>query len=85
MEKAKLKRLPLAKKDKLGPSSKFGPLDIVIFIILLIFALLIIFPFYYLFIVSITPQEIYAKQNFLLWTNQPTFNELNGTWFPERD
>ena len=73
MEKAKLKRLPLAKRDKAGPSSKFGPLDIVIFIILLIFALLIIFPFYYLFIVSITPQEIYAKQNFLLWTSQPTF------------
>ena len=74
MDKVKLKRLPLAKKDKAGPSSKFGPLDVVIFIILLVFALLIIFPFYYLFIVSITPQEIYAKNNFLLWTNQPTFD-----------
>ena len=70
--KAKLKRLPLAKKDKAGPSSKFGTLDVIIFIILLVFALLIIFPFYYLFIVSITPQEVYAQNNFLLWVSKPT-------------
>ena len=77
MEKVKLKRLPLAKKDKAGPSSKFGLLDVIIFIILLVFALLIIFPFYYLFIVSITPQHIYAKNNFILWASQPTFEAYN--------
>ena len=72
MGKVKLERLPLARKDKPGPSSKFGPLDVVIFVILLVFALLIIFPFYYLFIVSITPQEVYAQNNFLLWAPKPT-------------
>ncbi len=72
MAKVKLKRLPLAKKDKAGPSSKFGTLDVIIFIILLVFALLIIFPFYYLFIVSIKPQEVYAQNNFLLWVSKPT-------------
>ena len=77
MEKVKLKRLPLAKKDKAGPSSKFGTLDVIIFIILLVFALLIIFPFYYLFIVSITPQHIYAKNNFILWSTEPTFEAYN--------
>ena len=72
MGKVKLEKLPLARKDKAGPSSKFGTMDVVIFIILLIFALLIIFPFYYLFIVSITPQEVYAQNNFLLWAPKPT-------------
>ena len=72
MAKVKLQKLPLARNDKAGPSSKFGTLDVIIFIILLIFALLIIFPFYYLFIVSITPQEIYAKNTFLLWVSTPT-------------
>ena len=71
--KVKLKRLPLAKKDKAGPSSKFGGLDVILFIILLVFALLIIFPFYYLFVVSITPHEIYANNPTLLWTPQVTF------------
>ena len=77
MGKVKLEKLPLARKDKAGPSSKFGPLDVVIFLILLTFALMIIFPFYYLFIVSITPQHIYAKNNFLLWSPQPTFEAYN--------
>ena len=72
MEKVKLTKLPLAKKDKAGPSSRFGTLDVIIFIILLVFALLIIFPFYYLFIVSITPQEVYARNSFLLWAPNPT-------------
>ena len=80
MEKIKLKKLPLAKKDKAGPSSKFGGLDVIIFIILLVFALLIIFPFYYLFIVSITPQEIYAQKNFLLWVSTPTFSAYEAVF-----
>ena len=70
----RLARLPLLTKDKPGPSSKIGPLDIVIFVILLLFALAIIFPFYYLFLVSITPQDIYANTQFLIWTPVVTFD-----------
>ena len=73
MAKTKLDRLPLARREKRGPSSRIGGFDIVLFIILLLFALAIVFPFYYLFVVSITPQEIYADNPFLLWTPKVTF------------
>ena len=77
---AKIKRLPLASKDRPGPSSKIGGFDIVLFFILLIFALLIIFPFYYLFIVSITPQDVYAANPFLLWTPEITFDAYHSVF-----
>ena len=80
MMKHRLDRLPLARRDKAGPSSRIGSFDIVIFFILLIFAILIIFPFYYLFIVSITPQEIYANNPFLLWTPEVTFEAYHGVF-----
>ena len=80
MAKQKLERLPLARRDKAGPSSRIGGFDIVIFFILLIFALLIIFPFYYLFVVSITPQEIYAANPFILWTPEVTFDAYKGVF-----
>ena len=83
MAKNKLERLPLARRDKVGPSSRIGSFDIVIFFILLIFALLIIFPFYYLFIVSITPQEIYAANPFILWTPEVTFDAYKGVFTSE--
>lgn len=70
---AQLERLPLARKEKPGPSQRMGGFDIVLFIILLLFALLVIFPFYYLFVVSITPQEIYANTPFILWTPEISF------------
>ena len=79
-EKTTLKRLPLAKKDVPGPSSKFGTMDIFLVIILAVYALLIIFPFYYLFIVSITPQEIYASNPFILWTPKITFDAYKGVF-----
>ena len=78
--KNRLEKLPLARRDKAGPSSKIGGFDIVLFIILLVFALLIIFPFYYLFLVSITPQEIYANTPFLLWTPEVTFEAYEGVF-----
>ena len=78
--KPKLERLPLNRKDKLGPSQRIGGLDIILFVILLLFALAIIFPFYYLFIVSITPQEIYAANPFLLWTPQITLEAYQGVF-----
>lgn len=78
--KNKLEKLPLARRDKAGPSSKIGGFDVVLFIILLVFALLIIFPFYYLFLVSITPQEIYANTPFLLWTPEVTFEAYEGVF-----
>jgi len=80
MARNKLERLPLARREKRSPATKIGPLDIVIFVILLIFALLIIFPFYYLFVVSITPQEIYANTPFLLWTPVVTFDAYYGVF-----
>lgn len=83
MARHKLERLPLARRDKAGPSSRIGGFDIVIFFILLIFALLIIFPFYYLFIVSITPQEIYAANPFILWTPEVTFDAYKGVFTSE--
>ena len=73
MSKIKIPKLPLAKKEKVSPSNRFGGFDVVIFLILLVFALLIIFPFYYLFIVSITPDEIYASNPMLLWTPKVSF------------
>ena len=73
MAKRVLERLPLARRDKPGPSFKFGGFDVVLLVILAIYALLIIFPFYYLFMVSITPQEIYASNPLVLWTPRVTF------------
>ena len=75
--KERLKRLPLASRDRPGPSSKFGPFDVVLFIILLVFVLLIVFPFYYLFIVSITPNEIYLNTPFILFPKEVTFEAYN--------
>ena len=80
MGKPKIEKLPLAKKDKAGPSNKFGGLDVVIFIILLVFALLIIFPFYYLFIVSITPPSIYMNNPAIFWTPKVTFEAYAGVF-----
>ena len=74
MKKLGISRLPLASKDKPGPSTRIGPLDIVICIILGLFALAIVFPFYYLFIVSITPQDIYANNPALLYTPKISFD-----------
>ena len=76
----RLERLPLARREKAGPSTKIGTLDIIIFVILLLFALLIIFPFYYLFVVSITPKEIYANTPFLLWTPEITFEAYENVF-----
>ena len=73
MAKTKLEKLPLARREKPGPSARKGPFDVVLFIILLLFALAIIFPFYYLFLISITPQEIYANNPFLIWTPEVSF------------
>jgi len=71
--KNRLEKLPLLRRDRPGPSTKFGSFDIVLFIILFIYAALIILPFYYLFIVSITPAQIYADTPVLLWTPEISF------------
>ena len=73
MKKVGIARLPLNRKEKLGPSSRIGTMDIVICIILALFALAIVLPFYYLFVVSITPEEIYANNPTLLYTPKVTF------------
>ncbi len=73
MKKVGIARLPLNRKEKLGPSARIGTMDIVICIILALFALAIVLPFYYLFVVSITPEEIYANNPTLLYTPKVTF------------
>ena len=83
MAKVKISKLPLARKEKVSPSNRFGGFDVVVFIILLIFALLIIFPFYYLFVVSITPQHIYANNPMILWTPEISFDAY-ATVFREK-
>ena len=83
MSKIKISKLPLARREKVSPSNRFGGFDVFCFIILLVFALLIIFPFYYLFIVSITPQEIYANNSFILWTPEISFDAYK-TVFTEK-
>lgn len=83
MGKIKISKLPLARREKVSPSNRFGGFDVFCFIILLMFALLIIFPFYYLFIVSITPQEIYANNSFILWTPEISFDAYK-TVFTEK-
>ena len=79
----KLEKLPLLRREKAGPSTKFGGFDVILFIILLVYALLIIVPFYYLFIVSITPAPIYADTPVLLWTPEISF-ESYQTVFAEK-
>ncbi len=78
--KAKIDKLPLARREKMGPSSRIGPLDIVIFVILLLFAAAIVLPFYYLFIVSITPQDIYANNPTLLFTPVISFEAYQNVF-----
>ena len=80
MKKASLKRLPLLSRAKPGPAYRIGPLDYIIFAILLLFALAIIFPFYYLFIVSITPQQIYANNSTLLFTPEITLEAYSAVF-----
>ena len=80
----KLEKLPLLRREKAGPSTKFGGFDVVLFIILLIYALLIIVPFYYLFIVSITPSPIYAETPVLLWTPEVSFESYQAVFNEKR-
>ena len=80
MKKVGIARLPLANKEKRGPSTRIGLMDIIICIFLTLFALAIIFPFYYLFVVSITPQEIYANNPSLLWTPRITFEAYENVF-----
>ena len=75
-----LPKLPLNRKERRSPSTRFGAFDWVLFLILLIYVLAIIFPFYYLFVVSITPQEIYAKNAAALWTPQITFEAYKNVF-----
>ena len=84
MSKIKISKLPLARREKVSPSNRFGGFDVFCFIILLVFALLIVFPFYYLFVVSITPQEIYVNNPLTLWTPRVTFDAYKSVFNDSR-
>lgn len=61
--------------DRGNANTRFGGLDVVVLIILGIFALSVIFPFYYIFVVSITPTSVYDSTNFwgTLWPREVTW------------
>ena len=50
--------------------TKIQTLDIIILIILVIYALLIIFPFWSAFVISLSSEEAYLKNNLLLWPTE---------------
>lgn len=79
----KLRRLPLQSKARPGVNARFGKFDVVLLIILAIYALSVIFPFYYVFIVSITPESIYANNPMVLWPSQITFNAYASVLKPD--
>ncbi len=62
----------MARKDK-NVHTRIGKLDIVLFVILLIYAIAVIFPFYYAFLVSISPEHVYLNTPVLIWPKEVTF------------
>ena len=69
MRKEQLARLPLRPKGA-SRETKVQALDIVILVILIIYALLIIFPFWSAFVISLSSEEAYLKNNLLLWPTE---------------
>lgn len=69
----KLPRLPLNSKGRPGVNQRFGAFDVVLFVILLLYALAIIFPFYYVFVVSITPEYALVSDLSILIPKEVTF------------
>ena len=69
MKKEQLARLPLRPR-RASRDSKVQTLDIIILVILIIYALLIIFPFWSAFVISLSSEEAYLKNNLLLWPTE---------------
>lgn len=69
MKKYPLEKLPL--RPRLGSRDrKIQGLDVVICTILVLYSFLIIFPFWNAFVISISSEVSYAKNNLLLWPTE---------------
>jgi putative aldouronate transport system permease protein len=68
-----LDKLPLRARRK-GANTRFGGLDIFIFIILIIYVIAVIFPFYNAFVISISSEYAYFNADLLLWPQEITFD-----------
>ena len=79
----RLARLPLRPR-RASKETKVQGIDIVICIILVFFALLIIFPFWHAFVISISSQESYAKNSFLLWPTELDFTAYKSVFTDSR-
>ena len=83
MKKEKLVRLPLRPR-RASRETKIKSLDIGICVILVFFALLIIFPFWHAFVISISSQESYARNSFLLWPTELDFTAYQSVFADSR-
>ena len=83
MKKEQLARLPL-KPRRSSRETKIQGIDIVVCVILVLFALLIIFPFWHAFVISISSQEAYSKNSFLLWPTELDFTAYKSVFADSR-
>lgn len=65
--------LPLRPRGKTS-NTRFGGLDVFIFIILIIYVIAVIFPFYNAFVISISSEHAYYNSDLLLWPQEITFD-----------
>ena len=69
MKKQLLERLPLRPRGS-SRDRKIQGLDIIICVILVFYAILIVFPFWNAFVISISSESSYLKNNLLLWPTE---------------
>ena len=69
MKKQLLERLPLRPRGS-SRDRKIQGLDIIICVILVFYAILIVFPFWNAFVISVSSESAYLKNNLLLWPTE---------------
>ena len=69
MKKQILERLPLRPRGS-SRDRKIQGLDIIICVILVFYAILIVFPFWNAFVISVSSESAYLKNNLLLWPTE---------------
>ena len=69
MKKQLLERLPLRPRGS-SRDRKIQGLDIIICVILVFYAVLIVFPFWNAFVISVSSESAYLKNNLLLWPTE---------------
>ena len=69
MKRQLLERLPLRPRGS-SRDRKIQGLDIIICVILVFYAILIVFPFWNAFVISVSSESAYLKNNLLLWPTE---------------